>query len=54
MDVHRILKYGYENNGRIRKPKDKEKMSWDTTHWVFRNLENLVGYVVPKLYQKEN
>ena len=36
MDVPRILKYGYENNGRIRKPKDKEKISWDTTHWVFR------------------
>lgn len=36
MDVPRILKYGYENSGRTRKPKDKEKISWDTTHWVFR------------------
>jgi len=36
MDVPRVLKYGYENSGRTRKPKDKEKISWDTTHWVFR------------------
>lgn len=36
MDVPRILKYAYENSGRTRKPKDKEKISWDTTHWVFR------------------
>jgi endonuclease-8 len=36
IDVPRILKYGYENSGRTRKPKDKEKISWDTTHWVFR------------------
>jgi endonuclease-8 len=36
MAVPRILKYGYENRGRTRKPKDKEKSSWDTTHWVFR------------------
>ena len=36
MDVPRILKYGYENSGRTRKPMDKEKISWDTTHWVFR------------------
>jgi endonuclease-8 len=36
MDVPKILEYGYENNGRTRKPKDKEKILWDTTHWVFR------------------
>jgi formamidopyrimidine-DNA glycosylase len=36
MDVPRILKHGYENSGRTRKPMDKEKISWDTTHWVFR------------------
>jgi len=38
MDVPRILKFGYQNSGRTRKPKttDKEKISWDTTHWVFR------------------
>jgi len=38
MDVPRILKFGYQNSGRTRRPKttDKEKISWDTTHWVFR------------------
>ncbi len=36
MDVPRILKYGYENSGGTRKPKDNEKISGDTTHWVFR------------------
>jgi len=38
IDVPRILKFGYQNSGRTRKPKttDKEKISWDTTHWVFR------------------
>lgn len=38
MDVPRILKFGYQNSGRTRKPKttDKEKISWDATHWVFR------------------
>ncbi|TVP39967.1 DNA-formamidopyrimidine glycosylase family protein [Candidatus Nitrosocosmicus arcticus] len=36
MDIPRILKYGYENSGKTRKPKDKEKISWDITHWVFR------------------
>lgn len=36
IDIPRILKYGYENNGRTRKPKNKEKILWDTTHWVFR------------------
>lgn len=36
IDVPRILKYGYENSGRTRKPKDDEKISWDTTHRVFR------------------
>jgi len=36
MDIPRILKYGYENSGKTIKPKDKEKISWDITHLVFR------------------
>ena len=54
MDVPRILKYGYDSGSRTRKPKDKEKISWVPHIGYFEDLENLVGYVVPKLYQKEN
>jgi hypothetical protein len=54
MDVPRILEYGYENNGRTRKSKDKEKTYGIPHIGYLEDLENLVGYVAPKLYQKEN
>lgn len=38
MDIPRVLKYGYGNNGRTRDLNNDEKMSLNTTHWVFRRI----------------
>lgn len=36
LSIPKILKYGYKNKGRTRKPLKKEKTTWNTTHLVFR------------------
>jgi endonuclease VIII len=37
LNIPKILNIGYINNGRTRLPSSShEKITWDTTHWVFR------------------
>lgn len=36
MNISKILNIGYKNKGRTRTTLSHEKITWDTTHWVFR------------------